>query len=70
MLRIVEALRLYTSSHEGKLPARLTDVGVPMPVDPVTGKPFDYDAEGDTAALPPAALHPSARRPEPKSIAR
>jgi hypothetical protein len=24
---------------------------VPMPVDPVTGKPFDYDAEGDTAHL-------------------
>jgi hypothetical protein len=51
MLRIVEALRLYASSHEGKLPARLADVGVPMPVDPVTGKPFDYDAEGDTGHL-------------------
>jgi hypothetical protein len=51
LLRIVEALRLHAAAHEGRLPARLTDIGVPMPVDPVTGKPFDYDAEGATAHL-------------------
>ncbi len=51
MLRIVEALRLHAAAQEGQLPARLTDIGVPMPVDPVTGKPFDYDAEGATAHL-------------------
>ena len=48
---IVEALRLHAAAHEGQLPARLADIGVPMPVDPVTGKPFDYDAEGATAHL-------------------
>jgi hypothetical protein len=51
LLRIVEALRLHASAHEGQLPTRLTDIGVPMPVDPVTGKPFDYDAEGATGHL-------------------
>ena len=51
LLGIVEALRLHAAAHEGQLPARLADIGVPMPVDPVTGKPFDYDAEGATAHL-------------------
>jgi hypothetical protein len=51
LLRIVEALRLHAAAHEGKLPARLSDIGVPLPVDPVTGKPFDYEAEGATAHL-------------------
>ncbi len=51
LLRHVEALRLYAAAHEGKLPARLEDVPVPLPVDPFTGKPFLYTPEGQTAFL-------------------
>ena len=51
LLRHVEALRLYAAAHDGQLPAKLTDIGVPLPVDPFTGKPFDYEVEGATAHL-------------------
>ena len=49
LLRHVEALRLYAAEHESKLPAELSDIPVPLPIDPVTGKPFDYAVEGATA---------------------
>jgi hypothetical protein len=49
LLRHVEALRLYAAEHDGALPARLCDFSVPLPVDPVTGKPFAYTANGTTA---------------------
>lgn len=51
LLRHVEALRMYAANHEGKLPERLTDVTVPLPVDPFTGKPFPYEVEGVTAHI-------------------
>ncbi len=51
LLRQVEALRLYAAAHDGKLPAKLADCGVPLPVDPVTGKPFRYSVDGATAHL-------------------
>jgi hypothetical protein len=51
VLRHVEALRLYAAAHGGKLPARLEDVGVPLPADPFTGKPFAYTPDGATAHL-------------------
>jgi hypothetical protein len=55
-LRCVEALRLYAAAHDGKLPPALADVKeVPIPLDPMTGKPFDYKVEGDTATLSAAA---------------
>jgi hypothetical protein len=59
MLRTVEALRLYASEHDGKLPAKISDLSVPVPDDPITGKPFDYKADGSTADLhgaPPKAF--------------
>ena len=49
MLRHVEALRLYAAEHHGALPAKLSDLTVPLPVDPFTGKPFRYEVAGDTA---------------------
>jgi hypothetical protein len=49
LLRHVEALRLYAAAHEGKLPAKLADVGVPLPLDPFTGKPFRYEVKDDIA---------------------
>ncbi|MFO0844263.1 MAG: hypothetical protein U0797_18015 [Gemmataceae bacterium] len=51
LLRCVEALRLYAAAHDGKLPARLSDCGVPLPADPFTGKPFRYELDGNSAHL-------------------
>jgi hypothetical protein len=51
VLRHVEALRLYAAEHGGKLPTKLADLSVPLPVDPVTGKPFVYTVEGGTAHI-------------------
>jgi hypothetical protein len=55
-LRCIEALRLHAAAHEGKLPASLDDVTlVPIPRDPVTGKPFEYrrTKAGATLHAPP-----------------
>lgn len=50
MLRIVEALRLHAAA-KGELPAKLADVKAPLPVDPFTGKSFQYKLEGGKASL-------------------
>ncbi len=55
LLRHVEALRLYAAEHDGKLPANLSDVIVPLPDDPFTGKPFRYEVAGHTVHLRGAA---------------
>ena len=37
-LRCLEAVRLYSATHRGKLPEKLGDVKpLPLPLDPVTG---------------------------------
>jgi hypothetical protein len=57
-LRCIEALRLYAAAHGGKLPAKLSDITeVPVPDDPVTGKGFLYEVNGDRVTLrdPPLA---------------
>jgi hypothetical protein len=51
LLRHVEALRLYAADHDGKLPEKLSDITVPLPSDPFTGKPFRYKTDGTTAHL-------------------
>jgi hypothetical protein len=51
LLRHVEALRLYAAGHDGKLPQKLADCGVPLPVDPFTGQAFRYKADGATAHI-------------------
>ncbi len=52
VLRVIEALRIYGASHAGQLPKQLADITeVPIPVDPVTGLPFDYRLEGGKAIL-------------------
>jgi hypothetical protein len=51
LLRTVEALRLYAAAHSGRLPDKLTDVPVPLPIDPVIGKPFSYKKDGNKATL-------------------
>lgn len=51
LLRHVEALRLFAAAHVGKLPAKLAEVGVPLPDDPFTGKPFGYTLTGGVGKL-------------------
>jgi hypothetical protein len=62
MLRVIEALRLHGASHMGKLPAQLSDITeVPIPNDPVTGQPFSYRLEHDTAFLESPGLNDPSR---------
>jgi hypothetical protein len=51
LLRHVEAIRLYAASHEGKPPAHLEDLTLPLPLDPFSGKPFVYEVDGQTVTL-------------------
>jgi hypothetical protein len=51
LLRCVEALRIYAAEYDGKVPAKLDDIRLPLPVDPATGKPFSYKVDGKTAHL-------------------
>jgi hypothetical protein len=51
MLRIAEAVRLEAAKNGGKLPASLNDLSVPLPIDPVSGKAFEYKVDGITALL-------------------
>jgi hypothetical protein len=51
-LRCVEAVRLYAAAHDGKLPQSLEEIkDAPVPLDPVSGKPFDYKLVGDRAFM-------------------
>jgi hypothetical protein len=51
-LRVIEAIRLYGASHDARLPDKLDDITqVPIPQDPMTGKPFVYQRTGDRAVL-------------------
>ena len=47
LLRHVEALRLYAAGHDGKLPARLSDIPVPLPVRPVHRQALRLHGRGD-----------------------
>lgn len=62
MLRIAEAVRLDAAKNGGKLVTSLNDLSVPVPVDPVSGKAFDYKVDGLTAIL--------AGKPTPTGAAR
>jgi hypothetical protein len=64
LLRCVEALRLYAAEHGGRLPARLADVRLPLPVDPVTGRPLAYHRDGTTARLHGSAPRGMEKTPE------
>ena len=51
-LRVIEAVRMYAAGHAGKLPASLSEITeVPVPIDPVSGKPFKYEVDADTITL-------------------
>ncbi len=51
-MQTIEAIRLYAAAHEGRLPAALADIQeVPVPINPMTGEPFPYKSNGDSAVL-------------------
>jgi hypothetical protein len=51
-LRAIEAIRLHAAAHDGRLPDQLADVSVvPVPLDPGTGRPFEYRLDHETATL-------------------
>ena len=52
-LRCAEALRLYAMTHDGKPPAKLEDVKLPLPLDPYSGEAFGkfYKVEADGAGV-------------------
>ena len=50
-LQCIESIRMYLAA-QGRLPARLEDlVDAPAPLDPMTGRPFDYWVECRRAYL-------------------
>ena len=51
VLQAVEAIRMYGAGHQGQLPTKLSDLPVPAPCDPATGKPFVYVCSGDSATI-------------------
>jgi hypothetical protein len=51
LLQAVEAIRMYGAAHEGKLPPSLDELPVPVPPEPFTGQPLDYQYHGDHAIL-------------------
>jgi len=51
-LRIIESIRDFAASHEGHFPGSLDELTtLPVSIDPVTGKPFPYRLDGNTAVL-------------------
>jgi hypothetical protein len=66
-LRCIEAVRLHAAAHDGKPPAALSDVTeVPIPGDPITGKPFEYQVNGNTFTL--SAGPPAGEAPTPYTV--
>ncbi|HEV3238142.1 MAG TPA: hypothetical protein VGZ25_14225, partial [Gemmataceae bacterium] len=55
--------RLYAAEHDGKLPATLEEISMPLPADPFTGKPFIYKVDDQTATIkgsPPKGMETTA----------
>jgi hypothetical protein len=51
LLAVVEGVRAHAADNAGKLPAALDAVKLPLPVDPVTGKPFLYELKDGKAVI-------------------
>lgn len=51
-LRVIEALRHYAATHGGKFPSALAEIDdLPIPLDPFTEKPFQYQLKDGVASL-------------------
>ena len=49
-LQVIEALR-YHAAQTGSFPAKLADIDLPLPADPVSGKPFGYSLQDGVATI-------------------
>ncbi len=59
ILQCVEAIRAYAASHDSAFPKSLDQItDTPAPIDPLTGRPFIYRVEGDTAVIVSASPRP------------
>ena len=50
-LRLIEAIRLHAQQNDGKAPATLDEIKLPLPFDPITGKPFHYTVKDGVITL-------------------
>ncbi len=50
-LRLIEAVRLHAHENGGKVPVSLDEIKLPLPLDPVTGKPFSYAVKDGIATI-------------------
>ena len=70
-LRIVEAVRDYAGRHDGRLPKTLDEIReTPIPLDPMTGRAFQYDCKGDTAYLSGPPIRDEWTRPHKSHVIR
>ncbi len=57
-LQIMEGIRLHALKNGGSLPATLAEIKLPLPLDPTTGKPFQYSVDKGVATLHGENLYP------------
>jgi len=50
-IQCLEAIRLHAMANSGLLPQTLDQIKVPIPQDPLNGRPFEYACIGNQAAL-------------------
>ena len=65
-LTCMEALRIH-AAETGSFPESLDAVPLPLPADPVSGKPFSYSLAGSTARITGTAV--DSQEGSPKSVA-
>lgn len=56
-MQVIEALRMHAAENDDRLPESLSEITqVPVPLNPATGKDFEYRLEGETGviSLPPS----------------
>jgi hypothetical protein len=54
-LRIEEAVRVFAAANEGKFPASLDQIKLPLPIDPFSGKSYLYEVKEGKAVIRGAA---------------
>lgn len=66
MMICVEAIRAYAASHEGALPPNLEALSpqTPAAIDPMWGRPFEYEAHGNIVTLRGLAPQGETKRSE------
>jgi len=63
LIQTVEAVRMHAAANGGKVPTALTDLKLPVPADPVTGRDFVYEVKDGVAII--RATPPASRKDDP-----